>query len=230
MPRIVDVLDAARMTTATSRETTSRVSQYFGDAGPFSYGIVRRLTPVLLSGTMPYAVAIAGLQRVKFDLARNCNLDVAKLLAACTTFRDKTFYKLKRQIYSIDRDLALRICPEAVAVIDGIPHLIFLQPRKNATPWPYNAPFMRRVIEDVFSDYFETFRIWLIDTEALGSEDRDLKLVDLQMVPAMLDREFIRRIASLRTAWRLHLTRPSRSKNKPGQQDDPQDDFDFGDD
>lgn len=230
MPRTVDVLDAARMTASTSRETTSRVSQYFGDAGPFSYGRVRGITSVLLAGTMPYAVATAGLEKIEFELARKCNLDVAKLVAGCTTFRGCTFYKLKKLIYSVDRDFALGLRPEAVAVVDGVPNLIFLQPRKNATPWAYSAAFMRRVLEEVYADYFDEFRIWLIDTEALEGEDRQLKLVDLQTVDAMPEREFTRRIASLRKAWRLHLTEPGARKERPGKPDDRQSDFGFDDD
>lgn len=229
MPRTVDVLDAARMTAPTSRETTLRVSEYFGDAGPFSYGRVRALTPVLLAATMPYAVAVAGLEKIKFDLARKCNMDVAKLVASCEAFRGRTFYKLKKLLYSVDRDFALGVRPEAVAVVNGIPNLIFLQPRKNATPWPYSAAFMRRVLEEVYGDYFEEFRLWLVDTEALGGEGRDLKLVDLQTLDPMGDREFTRRIASLRKAWRLHLTEPRGRKDRPGKQDDRQSGFDFED-
>ncbi len=222
MPRTVDVLDAAGMTAATSRETTLRVSRYFGDAGPFSYGRVRSLTAVLLAGAMPYAVAIAGLHKIKFDLARKCNLDVAELVSACEAFRGRTFYKLKKLSYTIDRDFALGVRPETVAVVDGVPNLIFLQPRKNATPWPYSPTFMRRVLEEVYADYFDEFRLWLIDTEALEGEDREFRLVDLQSLPVMADREFTRRIASLRKAWRLHLTQPRRRKEQPGKSDDQQ--------
>ena len=229
MGRTVDVLDAARMTATTSRETTLRVSQYFGDAGPFSYAKVRQLTSVLLSGAMPYAVAVAGIERIKFDLARNCNLDVAKLVASCSKFRGNTFYRLKKLSYPIDRDFSLAVRPETVAVVDGVPNLIFLQPRKTATPWPYSASFMRRVIDELYSDYFDEFRVWLIDTEALTGEDRELKLVDLQSVPVMSEREFTRRIASLRTAWRLHLTGSKPKKDKPGKSDDRQRGFSFGD-
>jgi len=230
VPRTVDVLDAARMTAATSRETAFRVSEYFGDAGPFSYGRVRSLTPVLLAGTMPYAVAVAGLHKIQFDLARKCNLDVAELVASCAQFRGRTFYKLKKAVYAIDRDFSLGIRPETVAVVNGVPHLIFLQPRKNATPWPYNASFVRRVLEEVYADYFEEFRLWLIDTEALEGEERELRLVDLQGIPAMSDREFTRRIASLRTAWRLHLSTPRPKRDRPSKPDDRQTGFGFGDD
>lgn len=227
MPRTVDVLDAARMTAPTTRETTLRVSQYFGDAGPFSYGRVRSLTSILLAGAMPYQVATAGLHKIKFELARKCNLDVAILVADCKEFRGRTFYPLKKAVYPIDRDFSLSVRPETVAVVDGIPNLIFLQPRKNATPWAYNAPFMRRVLEEVYTDYFETFRIWLIDTEALEKDDRQLKLVDLQNVNPMSEREFTRWIASLRTAWRIHLIEPSTRKDRPARPDDGQPGFDF---
>lgn len=230
MPRTVDILDAARMTASTASETALRVSQYFGDAGPFSYGGVRRLTSVLLEGAMPYTVAIAGLEKIKFDLARKCNLDVAKLVATCAAFRGRTFYRLEKLLYSVDRDFALSLRPETVAVVDGIPHLIFLQPRKNATPWAYSAPFMRRVLEDVYSDYFEDFRIWLVDTEALVGEDRELNLVDLQSIPVMAEREFTRRIASLRKAWRLHLNNPRPARDRPDRSDDRQTGFDFEND
>lgn len=228
MPRSVDVLDAARMTATTSRETTLRVSSYFGDAGPFSYGKVRSLTSALLSGAMPYATVVAGLQKIRFDLARKCNLDVAKLVSNCTAFEGRSFYPLKKLLYPIDRDFLISVKPETVAVVDGIPNLIFLQPRKNATPWPYSAPFMRRLLEEVYSDYFDAFKLWLIDTEALQGEDRDLKVVDLQSIAPMSDREFTRRIASLRNAWRLHLTKPKIRKDRPESSDDRQQDFGFG--
>ncbi|MBB5686273.1 hypothetical protein [Sphingobium boeckii] len=227
MGRTVDVLDAARMTAATSRETAVRVSEYFGDNGPFSYGAVRKLTAVLLSGSMPYAVAVAGIEKIKFDLARKCNLDVAKLVAACTQFRGRTFYPLDKLLYPVDRDFALSVKPETVAVVDGVANLIFIQPRKNATPWAYSASFMRRVLEEIYSDYFEDFKLWLIDTEALEGQNRDLKLVDILQIPAMTDREFTRRIASLRQAWRLHLNGPRKKKERPDQTDDRQTDFGF---
>lgn len=229
MPRKVDVLDAARMTASTMRETALRVSQYFGDVGPFSYGKVRQIVPVLLGGAMPYAIAIAGLKKIKFDLARKCNLDVAKLVASCDQFHGRTFYKLKKLIYAIDRDFAISVRPETVAVVDGIPNLIFLQARKKATPWPYSVSFVRRLLEELYSDYFEEFRLWLIDTEALDGEDRELRLVDLQSVPLMSEREFTRRIASLRSAWRLHLNGPRPRKDRPGKRDDRQTGFDFED-
>jgi hypothetical protein len=88
---------------------------------------------------------------------------------------------------------------------------------------------MRRVLEEVYSDYFDNFRLWLIDTEALQGEDRDLKLVDLQSVVPMSEREFTRRIASLRKAWRLHLTQPRSRPGRPSKPDDRQDGFDFDD-
>ena len=230
MARKVDVLDAARMTASTSRETTLRVSQYFGDVGPFSYGKVRRLTPVLLAGAMPYVTAVAGLTKIKFELARKCNLDVAQLVASCPAFRGHTFYKLKSLVYSVDRDFAIGVRPETVAVVDGVPNLIFLQPRKTATPWPYSVSFVRRVLEELYSDYFEQFRLWLIDTEALEGEDRELKLVDLQSVPMMSERDFTRRIASLRNAWRLHLKDSRPRRDRPSKHDDRQSGFDFEDD
>lgn len=229
MARTVDLLDAARMTAPTSRETAHRVSRYFGDAGPFSYGKVRRLTSVLLEGTMPYAIAVAGLEKIEFPLARKCNLDVAELVASCDAFRGRTFYRLKRVLYSIDRDFALSIRPETVAVVDGVPNLIFVQPRKTATPWPYSIAFVRKVLDEVYADYFEEVRFWLIDTEALEGEDRELRLVDLQQVPAMTDAEFRRRIASLRAAWRLHLKEPSQKKDRPAKKDDRQRRFDLDD-
>lgn len=229
MLRVVDVLDSARMTADTTRETSLRVSQYFGDAGPFSYGRVRNLTPVLLGGTLPYTVAVAGLEKIKFDLARKCNLDVAELVASCDTFRDCTFYKLKKYLYPVDRDFALGVRPETVAVVNGIPNLIFLQPRKNATPWKYNPAFVRRVLEAVFEDYFDNFRLWLVDTEAVNGRDRELNLVDLQTVPPMSDREFVRRVASLRIAWKMYLSGPRPSKDKPSKPDDRQEGFDFDD-
>ena len=229
MARTVDLLDAARMTATTSRETAYRVSSYFGDAGPFSYGRVRRLTPVLLEGTMPYSVAVAGLEKIGFDLARKCNLDVAELVASCDAFRGKTFYRLKRLLYSVDRDFALGVRPETVAVVNGVPNLIFLQPRKTATPWPYSISFVRKILDEVYADYFEEARYWLIDTEALEGEDRQLRLVDLQFVPAMADADFRRRIASLRNAWRLHLKAPASKRDRPGKKDDRQRRFDLDD-
>lgn len=225
MPKIVNFMDAARMTAQTSRETASRVSQYFGDAGPFSYQRVRSLTAALLAGVMPYSVIVAGLEKIGFDLAKKSNLDVAKLLNTCANFRGRTFYRLKRAIYSVDRDFALGIRPEAVFVVDGIPHLLFLQPRKNPVPWAFNPAFMRRLLEEVYGDYFDEFRIWLIDTEAGEDGERSLKLVDLQGVAAMSDREFIRRIASLRTAWRLYLSTPRQKKDRRDKRDDSQGDF-----
>lgn len=225
MLRTVDALDAARMTAVTSIETSTRVSEYFGDAGPFSYGRVRRLTPILLSGELPYDVAVAGLNKIAFALAKRCNLDVAELIASCEDFRGRTFYPLKKKLYAIDRDFALGVRPETVAVVNGMPNLIFVQPRKHATPWPYSVAFLRKVLEEVYGDYFEEFRLWLIDTEALGSEGREMNLVDLQSIPLMSDREFRRRIASLRQAWRLHLSQPRAPREKPTK---PDGQIDFG--
>lgn len=132
-------MDAARMTAQTSRETALRVSQYFGEGGPFSYGRVRSLAAALLAGVLPYESIVAGIRKVSFELARECNLDVAQLLYGCSTFRGKPFYKLKRVIYSVDRDFALGVRPEVVFVVDGVPHLIFLQPRKRPVPWAFDA-------------------------------------------------------------------------------------------
>jgi hypothetical protein len=218
-------MDAARMTAQTSRETAVRVSQYFGEAGPFSYSRVRALTAALLAGDLPYRILISGIERIRFDLAKKCNLEVAKLLFACDQFRGRTFYRLTRALYAVDRDFSLGIRPEAVAVVNGIPNLIFLQPRKNPVPWAFNAPFMRRLLEEVYQDYFDEFRLWLVDTEADEQGERKLKLVDLQSVPPMTEREFIRRIASLRNAWRLHLSVPKIRKEKIDRRDDGQGDF-----
>jgi hypothetical protein len=178
---------------------------------------------------MPYATAIAGLSKIKFELAKKCNLDVAELVASCSAFRGRTFYKLKKLVYAVDRDFAISVRPETVAVVDGVPHLIFLQPRKNATPWAYSVSFVRRLLEELYADYFETFRLWLIDTEALEGENRELRLVDLQAVPSMSDREFTRRIASLRNAWRLHLKSPQHRRDRPDKRDDRQAGFEFDD-
>lgn len=227
---IVNALDASRMTAPTSRETTSRVSQYFGDAGPFSYQKVRKLTPVLLSGAIDYGIATAGIQKIRFDLARNQNLDVAKLVSECDRFRGKDFYALSRIFYTIDRQFSVSMRPETVVSIDGVPNLIFLQPRKNPTPWAYNPRFLRRILDEAYiPDYYEIARYWLVDTEADENGNRHLKLVDLQAVTPMDDREFNRRIASLRGAWRLHLARRPKSPRKPGKPDDRQQDLGFGD-
>lgn len=226
--KIVDALDASRMTAATSSETALRVSQYFGDAGPFSYQKVRRLTPVLLEGSMPFDVAVAGIHRIGFDLARKCNLDVATLVAECEEFRHKSFYPLKRVIYPIDQKFGVSLRPETVCSVNKIPNMIFLQSRKNATPWSYNASFLRRLLEETYvPDYFERARFWLVDTEADSAGDRGLNLVDLQTVEPMSEREFVRRIASLRTAWRLHLLNQVKKPRRPSRPDDRQDGFDF---
>ena len=156
MPRVVNFMDAARMTANTTRETAFRVSSYFGEAGPFSYGKVRALTGRLLSGDLPFHVLTAGIEKVAFELSRKCNLDVARLLYSCKAFRGRPSYQIKRISYSIDRDFALGIRPETVVVVDGVPNLIFLQPRKNPVPWAFNAPFMRRLLEEVFGDYSST--------------------------------------------------------------------------
>ena len=109
-----------------------------------------------------------------------------------------------------------------------IPNLIFLQPRKTPTPWAYHAGFLRRILEESYiPDYFEEARFWLVDTEADDEGDRKLNLVDLQSVAPMADREFIRRIAALRTAWRLHLSNATKKPRRPSKPDDRQDDLDF---
>lgn len=218
------------MTAPTSSETAHRVSRYFGEAGPFSYQKVRRLTPVLLEGSLPYDVAVAGLRKIKFDLARTCNLDVAALVAACPRFRGRNFYPLSRVLYSIDRQFAVSLRPETVCAVDGVPNLIFLQPRKNATPWAYNPSFLRRILEESYiPDYFEEARFWLVDTEADDEGDRELNLVDLQSAAPMADREFLRRIASLRAAWRLYLLNRTKEPRRPSKPDDRQEDLDFDD-
>ena len=123
--RIVDALDASRMTAQTSIETANRVGKYFGDMAPFSYQKVRRLAPILLAGALPYRLAVAGIEKTSFELARKCNLDVAKLVADCTEFRGKPFYPLTRVLYPIDQNFAVSVRPETVAVVDGVPNLIF---------------------------------------------------------------------------------------------------------
>ncbi len=225
MPRTVNFMDAARMTAQTSRETALRVSQYFGDAGPFSYGSVKKLTAALLSGTLPYHVIVAGLEKVTFELAEKCNLEVAKILFSCEQFRGSTFYPLKRLTYSIDQDFALGIRPETVAVVNGVPNLLFVQARKHPVPWAFNASFMRRLLQEVYEDYFDAARFWLVDTEADSNGERSLKLVDLQSVAPMSEREFGRRIAALRNAWRLHLTSPRPRKDRRDGPDDRQPGF-----
>lgn len=226
--KIVDALDASRMTAVTSGETTLRVSQYFGDAGPFSYQKVRTLTAALLEGSMSFDVVVAGIKKVTFDLARQQNLNVAELVSQCEDFRYKNFYPLKRVVYSVDQKFGISLRPETVCSVDKIPNLIFLQPRKNPTPWAYNASFLRRLLEETYiPDYFERARFWLVDTEAGDEGDRELRLVDLQGVAAMSEREFTRRIAALRLAWRLHLLNQTRKPRRPSQPDDRQNGFDF---
>lgn len=227
--KIVDALDASRMTASTSNETAHRVSQYFGDIGPFTYQKVRQLTPVLLEGGMPYDVATAGLRKISFDLARQCNLDVAALVSDCTEFRGKSFYPLKRVLYPIDQKFAISLRPETVCSVNRVPQLIFLQPRKTATPWSYNSAFLRRILEETYiPDYFEQAGFWLVDTEADERGIRSLNVVDLRSVAPMAEREFVRRIAALRAAWRLYLLNDVVKKpRRPGQPDDRQDDFDF---
>jgi hypothetical protein len=216
------------MTAVTSGETALRVSQYFGDSGPFSYQKVRSITSVLLSGELSYEVATAGIEKVKFDLARKCNLDVAELVAECENFRGENFYPLKRVLYSIDRNFAVSLRPETVASVNKVPNLIFLQPRKNATPWAYNASFLRKLLEESYiPDYFDEAKFWLVDTEADKDGERLLNLVDLQSVEPMLDREFRRRIAALRNAWRLHLSGDATKRKPPSKPDDRQQDFGF---
>lgn len=216
------------MTATTSRETASRVHKYFGDGGPFSYNMVRKLTPILLAGAVPFDVATLGIKRVKFTLARKCNMDVAQLISECEHFRGRSFYPLDEVIYAIDTEFVISLKPETVFVVDGVPHLIFLQPRKHPTLWAYNASFMRRILEERYiPDYYEVARFWLLDTEALDDDDRTLNLVDLQEVPPMNDREFRRRISSLRAAWKLYLSSPSRTERAPKRQDIGQLDMEF---
>ncbi|WP_374942100.1 hypothetical protein [Sphingomonas sp.] len=228
MKRRVNLLDASRMTATTSGETTRRVSTYFGEGGPFSYQKVRKLTPALLSATLPYEVITAGLEKIKLDVARNSNTKVAELLWECTRFRGRHFYPLDEVSYAVDREFNISLKPETVCAVDGLPNLIFLQPRKYPTLWPYNPAFMRRVLEDAYiPDYYENARFWLVDTEAREGGDRHMTLVDLQSVAPMNDREFIRRMASLRAAWRLYLRTPRPKKDRPTKPDDRQSDFGF---
>lgn len=226
MPKTVNVMDAARMTAPRSGETASRVRSYFGEAGPFSYSKVKAIIAPLLSGALPFKVATAGIEATKFEIARKCNLDVAKLVSSRAEFRNKTFYKLKRLIYTVDKDFSVGIRPETVAVVDGVPNLIFLQARKNPVPWAMDISFMKRVLSEVYEDYFDEARFWLIDTEADESGERQCKLVDLDSIPAMDEREFRRRIAALRQAWRLHLSTPvKRQPPKPKAPDERQGDL-----
>lgn len=221
MRKRVNILDASRMTATTSGETARRVSTYFGDGGPFSYQKVRKLTPILLAGGLPYQVVTAGLERIKLDVARTSNTQVAKLVHECEAFRGRHFYPLEEVLYAVDREFAISLRPETVAVVDGVPNLIFLQPRKHPTLWAYNAAFIRRVLEDAYiPDYYEQARFWLLDTEANKDGDRELNLVDLQTVATMSDREFVRRMASLRAAWRLYLSSPRQKQERPKRPDD----------
>lgn len=226
-PKIVNIMDASRMTASTSIETANRVGQYFGDAGPFSYGKVRALTPHLLAAALPFEVLTAGIASVKFDLARKCNMDVAHLLAEVTEFRGCHFYNIKRLPFSIDKDFAIGIRPETVAVVNGVPNLIFLQPRKTPTPWPLNLRFKKRVLDEVFVDYFDEAKFWLVDTEAPPGGERDCALVALESVEAMSDQEFTRRISALRQAWRIHLSGERPKKRAPDKKDDRQPDLGF---
>lgn len=216
------------MTAVTSGETTRRVSTYFGEGGPFSYQKVRKLVPALLAGYLPYSVITAGFAKIKLKVARDSNTQVAELAWECTSFRGRHFYPLDEVLYAVDREFAISLRPETVAVVDGIPNLIFLQPRKHPTLWAYNASFIRKVLEEAYiPDYYESARFWLVDTEADEQGDRHLNLVDLQTVQLMNDREFLRRMASLRAAWRLYLRSPKAKKDRPLNPDDRQSGFDF---
>ena len=216
------------MTAVTSGETTRRVSAYFGDGGPFSYQKVRKLVPALLAGSLPYDVLTAGLAQIKFDIAKISNTKVAELVWKCEYFRNKHFYPLDEILYAVDREFSISLKPETVAVVNGIPNLIFLQPRKFPTLWSYDASFIRKVLEDAYlPDYYETARFWIIDTEANDKGERELNLVNLQDVEPMNDREFLRRMASLRAAWRLYLRSPSPKKDRPTNPYDRQTGFDF---
>lgn len=227
MQRRVNILDASRMTAATSAETTRRVSTYFGDGGPFSYQKVRRLTPALLMATLPYNTIVAGLSKIKMKVARDSNIQVAEKVWECTDFRGHHCYPLEEILYAVDREFSVSLRPETVFVVDGVPNLIFLQPRKNPTLWAYNASFIRRVLEEAYiPDYYDVARFWLLDTEARTGV-RKLTLVDLLNVEPMNDREFIRRMASLRAAWRLYLRAPKAKKEKPIKPDGRQEGFSF---
>lgn len=227
MPKVVNIMDAARMTATTSLETVNRVGKYFGDAGPFSYGKVRALTRHLLAAEVPFEVLTAGIAQVKFDLARKCNLDVAKLMSERTEFRGCHFYGLNRLTYSVDKDFKIGVRPETVAVVNGVPNLIFLQPRKTPTPWPLNLRFKKRILDEVYADYFDEARYWLLDTEAPEGKERECKLVSLNEIEAMSDHEFTRRVSALRQAWRIHLGGHSPKPRKPTKDDGRQPGLDF---
>lgn len=216
------------MTATTSGETARRVSEYFGDGGPFSYQKVRKLVPALLSGNLPYPIITAGLSKIKLKVARDANTQVAEIAYRCTTFRGRHFYPLDEILYAVDKEFAISLRPETVAVVDGIPNLIFLQPRKYPTLWAYNASFIRRVLEEAYiPDYYDIAAFWLVDAQADDDGNRELKLIDLRTVEPMNDREFLRRMASLRAAWRLHLRTPKPQKDKPSRIDDRQAGFEF---
>jgi hypothetical protein len=133
-------------------------------------------------------------------------------------------------MFSVDQKFAISLKPETVAVVDDIPNLIFVQCRKNPTPWAYNPSFLRTLIEDAYADYFAVARYWLIDTEADDGGERGCKLIDLQSVARMEERQFIRRIASLRNAWRLYLSSGISKRPRSEKRDDDQPGLDFGDD
>lgn len=212
----------------TSRETTLRVSMYFGNGGPFSYQKVRKLTPALLAGELPYSVITAGLAKIKLKVARDSNSQVASIIWQCTTFRGKHFYPLDEILYAVDREFAISLRPETVVVVDGVPNLIFLQPRKHPTLWAYNASFVRRVLEEAYiPDYYEVARFWLVDAQANEEGNRHLNLVDLRAIEPMHDREFLRRMASLRAAWRLYLRAPKLKKDQRNRDDGLQTNFGF---
>ena len=136
-------------------------------------------------------------------------------------------YPIDEVIFPVDKEFQLSLKPEAVAVIDGVPCLIFLQPSKNPVPWAINERFVKAVlVRRYIPDYFDTANFILLDLQAVNGK-RQCRVVDLANVPDMSDHEFARRILGLREAWRLHLRSPQPPKLKKKKYDDRQTDFGF---
>jgi hypothetical protein len=213
--------EVARMSRSTVEATSQEVEKFLLGGCSWSYNTARNLVLPIYSG-LSRAAAVAACDRIKHQVARSQNTEVALLVFEKISGRTLSCYPITPRLLPFRRDLACRVNPIGLIVENRRLSFAWLQPRKafaldDLGLAMYAAMIKNRYMKD---DDFAGADVEFLDFSCdRDSKARNPRLLTFAHLPQMSEEQLTDRLSIFASAIdkivEKGVKRAERAKKQP---------------
>jgi hypothetical protein len=181
--------DISRIIAPTDRETTAALIEYYdSEAGVFNYSLSQKIARYVFAHETTLDMAYQACAKERTETGRTQNREVLELVWQAGSARKLTPYDVKPKVFSIRKDLQIKVSPAFYFVENRKANVFWLQPRRRYALNDVQLGLLASILKLTYLvDDFESVGLELLDLSVPEGEksrgSRTFQLDTLPMIP-----------------------------------------------